>query len=826
MKSVLLNRMFVLAMIIPLLISAVPLSSSSLSSSSALTVTKNPSTAIFNQVNPYSIYSKEPAPMGIADYGLGDNGVPYMYNTSSFEGILNISSLNAYNPTNSSNEISIQLNLMLEFYNLNKEYVFWVQDAALFSTGASNTGHYIQMLDNIWNESASNAMMYNSTISGNGTIGTATSVNYYYDIASSNLPGNDILTSYPLLLKLRVLATKNQIGEPELLLEYNDSYGWINYDNVVFKFARNVSDYYGFVVNGYNYTPYGSFYDAELVLGGPGNGANVEDLGANIIMQLEYWNGHNYQRIKNAYNFGSDTAETISNISDNYYSGMGICGSDLVNGNGTLKQLYSSSDIGTVSINIDLSKGTVEIDNISYFFTGQKINITLVPGNYNYTIFTSDGFEYITGNFNIIAGTNLNISASENMYNLTFFERGLKSNTLWSIILENKTYSSTSQYMTIYLGNGTYHYQIENVSGYVSDIKSGIVIIAGKNIEVNITWTVIVYNVIFREYGLTLPIKWVVELNGTKEYSLNSTIIFSEPNGSYYFSVFPIYNYITNDSAGTVVVNGQNIIIPIIWEQRVFNVSFLETGLYNSTEWYITINNQTESSNMSIILFKLPNGTYMFSVGTIAGYRPNISEGYIIVNGRAINYSIVWRIVTYHITFMEQGLPKNITWSIELDNIIKSSSSNMIVFIVSNGSYSYVIQSISGYFTENQSGRIIVAGANITYMILWNKTLYLIEFIETGLNAGTVWSVTVNNVTIYSSNSSIIFSEPEGTYNFTIHTPSGYTVSKNNGNMMVSSNTTIKLAFSKPFNLEYIFIPILILLIALIILYKKVKRKS
>ncbi len=822
MKSVFLNKMLVLMIIIPLLISALPTQSSS----HALTVTKNHEATIFNHVNPYSIYSKEPAPMGIADYGLGYNDEPYVYNTSSFEGILNISSLNAYSSANSTNEISIQLNLILEFYNLNRQYVYFVQDAALFSTGASSSGHYIQILDNLWNESASNAIMYNSTVSGNGTIGTSSAGNYYYDIASSSFPGNDILTSYPLLLKFRVLATTNQTGEPELFLEYNDSYGWINYDTIVFKFARDVSNYFGFVVNGYNYTPYGNFYDAELVLGGPGNGAEVEDLGATIVMQLEFWNGHNYQRIKNAYNFGSDTAETISNISDSYYSEMGICGSDLVNGNGILKQLYNSSDIGTVSISVALSKGTVEIDNISYYFTGQKINITLVPGNYNYTIFTVNNFEYATGMFNIIANTNMNISVSENMYNLTFFESGLKGNTLWSIILENKTYSSTSQSMTFYLSNGTYHYQIENVSGYVANIKSGTIVIAGKSVEVNIIWTVPVYNVIFREYGLTLPIKWIIELNGTKEYSLNATIIFSEPDGSYYFSVFPMYNYITNDSEGTVVVNGQNISIPIFWEQRLFNISFLETGLYKGTEWYITINNQTESSNMSIVLFKLPNGTYMFSVGAIAGYRPNVSEGYITIDGSAINYRISWHIVTYYITFIEQGLAKNIIWSIELGNITKSSSSNMIVFIVSNGSYSYVIKSINGYFTESQSGRIIVSGYNMNYIILWNRSLYQIEFTETGLNAGAEWSVTLNDTTIYSSNSSIIFSEPEGNYSYTIHTPSGYTVSKSNGILIVSSNTMVTITFSKAFNLEYILVPILIALIALIIVYQRIKRKS
>ena len=34
-----------------------------------------------SQVNPYLNYIKEPAPMGIADYGLGLNGIPYNYSS-------------------------------------------------------------------------------------------------------------------------------------------------------------------------------------------------------------------------------------------------------------------------------------------------------------------------------------------------------------------------------------------------------------------------------------------------------------------------------------------------------------------------------------------------------------------------------------------------------------------------------------------------------------------------------------------------------------------------------------------------------------------------
>ena len=37
-------------------------------------------------VNPNQYYTHEPAPMGIADFGIGPGGLPYYYNTTSFLG--------------------------------------------------------------------------------------------------------------------------------------------------------------------------------------------------------------------------------------------------------------------------------------------------------------------------------------------------------------------------------------------------------------------------------------------------------------------------------------------------------------------------------------------------------------------------------------------------------------------------------------------------------------------------------------------------------------------------------------------------------------------
>ena len=822
MCSKIMNKTLIFLIIFALLVYFIPTATTQ---SHELSQIKSENINVLSHVDPYSYYSKEPAPMGIADYGLGENEVPYTYNSSSFEGSINIYSLNAYN--GSSNEISIQLNLVMEFFNLNKEYVYWVQNAALLGTGASNSGHFIQILNNIWNASSSNAVIYNSTLSGNGTIGTSSSGSYYYDYAGSNLPGNDMVANYPLIIEFKVAAQKNEQGLPELVFEYNDGYNWIIYDNVIFNFASNLNNYNGFVVDGYNYTPYGDFFDAELVVGGAGNGVETTALQSNVTMQLEYWNGHNYQRIRNAYNFGSNTAETIGNVTAYYYPANGASYSKFTTGQGALVQLYNQSEIGTVNIITNLNAGKVNIDNLSYLFNMFEINITLVPGSYNYTIFNINNIEYAIGNFSIYAGSTLNISVQKNVYNLTFLETGLKYNSLWSVLVNNKSYYSYTDTITIPVTNGTYTYKISNVSGYKPNVYSGTVTISGTNAQINIEWTEFEYYVIFEEYGLILSIEWSVVLNNVEEYSLNSTITFLEPNGSYNFTVSPIHNYFTNTSSGKVIVSGKNLTVSIYWTMRLYNISFVEIGLKNGTRWSITLNNSTEYSNNSTIVYSVPNGTYSFSIEPIAGYKANIYGGNIRVNGSEVNYTINWKLVTYAISFVEHGLPSNTLWSIELGKIEKSSSSSMIVFIVANGTYTYKILAVTGYYPENSSGQIMVSGLNLSKSIVWEEVLYQVVFTEKGLTNGTFWSVTLNNVTENTSNISIIFSEPAGNYSYIINVPSGYHLAVNKGVLLIDSNVTVTASFSREYNLTFGYtLLVLMLLLIVFLIYLKIRNKT
>jgi hypothetical protein len=346
-------------------------------------------------VNPYALYSSEPAPMGIADYGVSSAG-GYEYATNSSLGVAYIGSLSTYCPTPTStctasgDSMSIQLNVVLQFVANGNTYAYWIQDVALIDTSVS--GEYEPyIIDNIWNFSSPTASM-TSGVSGSGQIAISGSTGWYYYESVDSLPGNDVYLALPGTMNLEVNSTLNGSQQPVVDFAYNDGYGWTTYDVVTFSGVSGLTSMKGFLVDGLQANPAGLYYDAELILGGPGGSTQTEDQGSDVRLQLEYLNGHNYQMITTAYDFGSDTAEGISNalLGAYYYSNNGSLFSDVQAGSGSLAKLYDRSQVGVVHVQTPFSSGDLEVVNDSMVsptpstspFTGGLATVTIAAGTW------------------------------------------------------------------------------------------------------------------------------------------------------------------------------------------------------------------------------------------------------------------------------------------------------------------------------------------------------------------------------------------------------------------------------------------------------------
>jgi len=448
------------------------------------------------------------------------------------------------------------------------------------------------------------------------------------------------------------------------------------------------------------------------------------------------------------------------------------------------------------------TKWYVNLSNGQTFSTTET-NLTFKEenGTYSYSIFTldKDFTPYPSDGTFLVNGKNINVTIKFNLvtYRVTFIQEGLPSETLWYVNLSNgQTFSGTGATITFYELNGTYSYAIATVNkSYAPSPYSGSFTVNGTGVNITITFNLITYTVTFTENGLPLGTSWSVTLSGINKTSNANTINFNEPNGSYTFNVGIVSGYNALPSSGTIIVNGNNVNQVITFTAnvtKVYTVTFTESGLPSGTIWYVNLSNgHAFSSATNTITFNEPNGTYSYIISTVNKiYSPNPSSGAFTVNGASVSESITFSEVSYNVTFTESGLPTGATWNVTLNGVLLSRSSSSISFLESNGTYSYTVGIYSGYSASPPSGTVIVNGAPPpTISITFTQVKYSVTFTESGLPTGTSWSVTLNGLTETSTNGTLTFNEPNGTYSYVISGISGYRANTYSGTINVNGNS-------------------------------------
>ena len=161
----------------------------------------------------------------------------------------------------------------------------------------------------------------------------------------------------------------------------------------------------------------------------------------------------------------------------------------------------------------------------------------------------------------------------------------------------------------------------------------------------------------------------------------------------------------------------------------------------------------------------------------------------VVSNPNVLAWVVRFSPSTYEVTFTESGLPSGASWSVTLNGTTASSTSPEITFTEQNGTYAYTVGSITGYTTTPLSGSVRVAGAAVTQAVTFAALppgQYSVTFTESRLPSGTTWSVTLSGATQSGTGSSITFTEPNGTHEFTVGAVVGYTSSPSSGTVTVS----------------------------------------
>jgi len=390
------------------------------------------------QVNIHLGYSSEPAPMGIADYGRYPDGGAFTRESTQWLGAVIINSLSALS-TNSicPYTVSFQLNTVLNYEYNGYTYALWVQDIARFNTQTDE----IYFLNNIWNYSAPFANV--TGVSGNGQICTSVrtynGITYYqtfYFYNATNYLGSPAFVTLPTTVYFLVNVTNNSLGQPVICFWYNDGFGWVHFDTVTVTNVIDASNA-NFLVDGYTYTGSGNYYDSELVLAGPYGGLCSYLESGNVYFSLFYWNGHNFQEVRNAYNYGSDTAETVNNAIVQSYSvpSDGVYWAELTVGSGGLYNLWNQDDTTQLTVYASVSSGYIYVynENIPYSegtqeafevpFAGGEATLTLYPMDYAILVYNQN--DNLVGEANIYAPPGQSVSTYTTTFSMSLNENNI-----------------------------------------------------------------------------------------------------------------------------------------------------------------------------------------------------------------------------------------------------------------------------------------------------------------------------------------------------------------------------------------------------------------
>ncbi len=440
---------------------------------------------------------------------------------------------------------------------------------------------------------------------------------------------------------------------------------------------------------------------------------------------------------------------------------------------------------------------TITINKFFYNSNYNKAYFAEFNGSYYYSINTSNK-EYtpnlFSGNFTI-NGSDVNITTIFSLvtYLLIFKEIGLPAGISWYVNLSNgQSFSSVSNKVSFREPNGTYTYTTATTDKEYS-ASGGSLIVNGINVNILVQFILFTYSITFIETGIPSGTLWSVTLDGVVHNSTTNMIIYTEPNGSYTYTITsPIYGsagirYITTDISGAVTVNGANVNQNIPYTTQYYLT--IESSPVNggsispSSGWY------NAGSSVTIDAVAKSNYEFVSWTGTGTGsFSGTSTQATVTMNGPITEQANFNEL--FQVTFTENSLPPGTTWYVNLSNgQAYSSTTNTISFNEPNGTYSYTIATGNKDYSPTQySGSFTVNGAPVSESITFNLVTYKITFTESGLSSGTTWYVTLNGTTKSSSNNTIIFNEPNGSYAYTIQGISGYRTTTYSGTITINGN--------------------------------------
>ncbi len=338
----------------------------------------------------------------------------------------------------------------------------------------------------------------------------------------------------------------------------------------------------------------------------------------------------------------------------------------------------------------------------TYQLTNSSYTFSLPNGTYSFEA-TSRGYKNVSGTI-MVNGSSFSytIKMELQLYEIIFSETGLPSGMFWYVNISGITSSrpiASGSIYTVNLTNGSYSYTIASANKiYAPSPISFTFSVDGAPVSLSITFSAVKYSVKFTESGLISGASWYVNLtNGMDSGPItSSSYSFSLTNGSYSYTVSTSNKtYSPSPSAGSFIINGNQLSEAIVFSKVTYDITFMETGLPLGVYWYVNSSGLAGyKSSEASILFSLANGTYSFTVTNLSSYYTTTTHFTVLVSGKNVTEIVDY----YHWAYITGSIsPANANLEIN-GKSISLSSSGLFNISVPNGTY-HVVISDHGYIS-------------------------------------------------------------------------------------------------------------------------------
>ena len=239
-----------------------------------------------------------------------------------------------------------------------------------------------------------------------------------------------------------------------------------------------------------------------------------------------------------------------------------------------------------------------------------------------------------------VNGSSLWASANftEVLYNVMFTETGLPTGTDWTVSAGSDVHGSTLSGLVFSLPNGTYLYSAISANTSFQPV-TGVMVINGSPLSENVTFSMKVANITFRESGLPSGLQWGVYISGNGYFNTTqSNLTLTLPYGSYSYLPAEVQGFNSTNISSTFSLGsstGNNTInvtyTPIPQVGKLYNITVMEVGLPEGLGWSVAYNGTIiPAFPDGAFNFQLANGSYNFTFMSI-NHNGKVMPGSITV---------------------------------------------------------------------------------------------------------------------------------------------------------------------------------------------------